>query len=226
MSGSRRPETDNDDLLTPDKVAALLSVSVRSIRRYAAEGQLAPVHLGRNVRYRRADVERLIASGTVRSSHDTGHSGPQPADTARGGQRRAEADMSGVSAHEPIEAAYRVTPAEIEQAVSRTSAQYMGDLRTMLAEVGKVYEGQLAAKDAALEAKDQALAIQTAVLGAKDETIAELRRRAEVAEAEVTRRAEGAAQAAQHAPSATVAFVEAQEDTVGLWGRLARLLGR
>jgi len=85
---------------------------------------------------------------------------------------------------EPIEAAYRVTPAEIEQAVSRTSAQYMGDLRTMLAEVGKVYEGQLAAKDAALEAKDQALAIQTAALGAKDETIAELRRRAEAVETE------------------------------------------
>jgi len=62
---------------------------------------------------------------------------------------------------EPIEAAYRVTPAEIAQAVSSTSAQYMGDLRTMLAEVGKVYEGQLAAKD---------------------ETIAELRWRAEAAE--------------------------------------------
>jgi hypothetical protein len=54
----------------------------------------------------------------------------------------------------------------------------------------------------------------------------EQRRRAEVAEAEVTRRTEGAAQAAAHAPSATGAFVEAQEDTVGLWGRLARLLGR
>ena len=75
----------------------------------------------------------------------------------------------------PIEAAYRVTPAAIEQAVSRTSAQYMGDLRTMLAEVGKVYEGQLAAKDAALAAKDQALAADAL-------TIAELRRRAEMAE--------------------------------------------
>lgn len=48
---------------------------------------------------------------------------------------------------EPIEAPYRVTPAAIEQAVSRTGVQYVGDLRTMLAEVGKVYEGQLAAKD-------------------------------------------------------------------------------
>ncbi len=82
---------------------------------------------------------------------------------------------------EPIEAPYRVTPAAIEQAVSRTGVQYVGDLRTMLAEVGKVYEGQLAAKDAALEAKDQALAADAL-------TIAELRRRAEVAEEEVVRR--------------------------------------
>ncbi len=86
-------------------------------------------------------------------------------------------------ADEPIEATYRVTPAEIEQAVSRTSAQYMGDLRTMLAEVGKVYESQLAAKDEALAAKEQVIASQ-------GETIAELRRRAEVAEAAVARQGE------------------------------------
>ena len=53
-------------------------------------------------------------------------------------------------------------------------------------ELGAVYEGQLAAKDQAL--------------AAKDETIAELRRRAEVAEAERDRLA--AAQAAQDAPGA------------------------
>ncbi|HEY8602315.1 MAG TPA: hypothetical protein VIL85_28085 [Thermomicrobiales bacterium] len=102
---------------------------------------------------------------------------------------------------EPLEAAYHVTPAEIEQAVSRTSAQYMGDLRTMLAEVGKVYEGQLAAKDAALEAKDQALTTKDQVISTQAETIAELRRRAEQAEAERDRLA--AAQAAPDAPGAT-----------------------
>ncbi len=131
----------------------------------------------------------------------------------------------------PIEAAYRVTPAEIEQAVSRTSAQYMGDLRTMLAEVGKVYEGQLAAKDeaiaakdAALAAKDQALAIQTAALEAKDETIAELRRRAEVAEAERDRLA--AAQAASAAPSAPEAPTAVQDEARSGWGRIRRWWGR
>jgi len=141
-------------------------------------------------------------------------------------------------AEESIEGAYRVTPTEIEQAVSRTSAQYMGDLRTMLAEVGKVYEGQLAAKDEALAIKDQ-------VLAAHMLTIAELRRRAEVAEVQLQRRleadqarilrqaeaeqtrrqAEEAAQATQDTPGAQEAPSVAQEDGGGVWGRLRRWWG-
>jgi len=110
-----------------------------------------------------------------------------------------------------------VTPAEIEQAVSRTGVQYMGDLRTMLAEVGKVYEGQLAAKDAALEAKDQALAADAL-------TIAELRRRAEVAEAEVARwrQEQDAAQAVPEGAGAQEAPAKARDDAPGVWGRLRR----
>ncbi len=109
---------------------------------------------------------------------------------------------------EPIEAAYRVTPAEIEQAVSRTTAQYMGDLRTMLAEVGEVYAGQLAAKD---------------------ETIAELRRRAEVAEADAAalrqRQAEEAAQAAQAALHGEEVATVVPEDVAGVWARFRRWWG-
>ncbi len=81
---------------------------------------------------------------------------------------------------EPIEAAYRVTPAEIEQAMSRTSAQYLGDLRTVLAEVGKVYEGQLAAKD-------QTIAAQEALLAAKEETIGYWRHQAQRAQGQFER---------------------------------------
>jgi hypothetical protein len=66
---------------------------------------------------------------------------------------------------EPIEATYRVTPAEIEQAVSRTAQQYAGDMATVFDRVSALYEAQLVAKD---------------------ETIAELRRRAEAAEAEAS----------------------------------------
>ena len=113
-----------------------------------------------------------------------------------------------------IGAQYRVTPAEIERAVSRTSAQYMGDLRTMLAEVGKVYEGQLAAKD---------------------ETIAELRRRAEVAEAELAgarlRLAEVsvppvvvvAAQDAMEGLRATETTPTTRRPVQSLWWRLRRI---
>jgi len=116
----------------------------------------------------------------------------------------------------PIEAAYRVTPAAIEQAVSHTSAQYMGDLRTMLAEVGKVYAGQLAAQDAALEAKDQALAADAL-------TIAELRRRAEAAEvALATRIAVEQAQAVQDALGAEEALAAARGAAPSMWGRLQR----
>lgn len=112
-----------------------------------------------------------------------------------------------------------MTPAEIEQAVSRTGAQYLGDLRTMLAEVGKIYEGQLAAKDAVLAAKDQALAADAL-------TIAELRRRAEVAEAERDRLA--AAQAAPEPPHATeveTPAVSGVEASAGFLARLRRFFG-
>jgi hypothetical protein len=86
---------------------------------------------------------------------------------------------------EPIEAAYQVTPAEIERAVERTGQKYVTDIAALYdrvsEELSAVYEGQLAAKDQ--------------VIAAKDETIDELRRRAEVAEAELLRRREADADA-------------------------------
>jgi excisionase family DNA binding protein len=231
MSGHEQPRADNDDLLTPDKVAALLAVSVRSVRRYSEEGRLTPVRIGRNVRYRLADVDRLIAEGMQPNEADTGQEGHRTPDTGYGGQWQPQADTPPLSAREPLEAAYRVTPAEIEQAVSRTSAQYMGDLRTMLAEVGKVYEGQLVAKDAALAAKDETITTQREALATQGETVAEqraalaeLRRRAEQAEAERDRLA--AAQAAQDAPGAPIAPTpdSSRPDAPGgFWARVRRM---
>lgn len=212
MSGHEQPRADNDDLLTPDKVASLLAVSVRSVRRYSEEGRLTPVRIGRNVRYRLADVEKLIAEGMAPERPNIGQIGHRTPDTGHGGQWQPQADTPPLFAREPIDAAYRVTPAEIEQAVSRTSAQYMGDLRTMLAEMGKVYEGQLAAKE-------QVITVQA-------ETIAELRRRAEQAEAERDRLA--AAQTAQDALGATEAPTPADSalgSSPGFWARVRRVLG-
>ena len=79
---------------------------------------------------------------------------------ACGSGRGSDAVGEGV-----LEARYRVAPAEIERAIERTGAKYVADLQTMYRTIGedyrRLYEGQLAAKD---------------------EVIAELRRRAEVAE--------------------------------------------
>jgi len=120
-----------------------------------------------------------------------------------------------------------VTPAAIEQAVRRTSAPYLGDLRTMLAEVGKVYEGQLAAQDAALAAKDQTLAAHAL-------TIAPLRRRAEVAEAQLQRRIEAEqVQAASRGsdaggaggPRGTGSSRRGTRRRSRVWGRLRRWWG-
>ncbi len=77
--------TDTDHLLSREQVAARLAVSVRSVRRYTECGRLPSVHLGRTVRYRRGDVERLIAEDAATSGqerpHD-GHDGPCPVEPA------------------------------------------------------------------------------------------------------------------------------------------------
>ncbi|MDP9371944.1 MAG: sigma-70 region 4 domain-containing protein [Chloroflexota bacterium] len=128
----------------------------------------------------------------------------------------------------PIEASYRVTPAEIEQAVARTSAQYMGDLRAVLAEVGKVYEGRIAATEAASAAKDETIAAQR-------DALAELRRRAAAAERERDELRARLSTIVEPAPTPPAALGGAAgahrgEDTprrpTGLWERLRRALGR
>ncbi len=127
-----------------------------------------------------------------------------------------------------IEAHYRVTPAAIEQAVSRPSAQYLGDLRTVLAEVGKVYEGRIAATEAASAAKDETIATQR-------EALAELRRRAAAAEGERDALRLQLAEvsvppvvvvAAQEAPEGAPTTIPIPTAAQGLWPRLRRALAR
>lgn len=53
--------TDDDTLLvTFDEAARLLSVSVKTVRRLVAERTLPKVKIGRSVRIRRSDLERLV----------------------------------------------------------------------------------------------------------------------------------------------------------------------
>ena len=47
-------------LLTPGEAAELLAVSERKVSDLARSGQLPCVHVGRSVRFRPADIERLI----------------------------------------------------------------------------------------------------------------------------------------------------------------------
>ncbi|BCB79141.1 hypothetical protein GCM10022251_19660 [Phytohabitans flavus] len=46
--------------------AGLLGISVRSLRRLAASGQIPQVRIGRRVRYRLADLERFLEARRVR----------------------------------------------------------------------------------------------------------------------------------------------------------------
>jgi len=98
MSGQQRPGADSAALITADTAATLLAVSVRSVRRYAEEGRLAPVRSGRAVRYRLADVERLRTAAPDTSGQDSGHTGHTGQRTPDSGHERTRADMSGVAA--------------------------------------------------------------------------------------------------------------------------------
>lgn len=52
-------------LLTADEVAGILSVSVRTVRRYAASADLPYVKVGRSVRFRLRDVENFTEARVV-----------------------------------------------------------------------------------------------------------------------------------------------------------------
>jgi excisionase family DNA binding protein len=57
-----------DDLLLPSEVAAMFRVSPKTVRRWAETGALPSVRtMGGHRRYRRSEVERLIAEGEERS---------------------------------------------------------------------------------------------------------------------------------------------------------------
>lgn len=233
ISGHGRPDPDNEQLLTPDSVAALLAVSVRSVRRYAEEGRLAPVRIGRNVRYHLADVERLIEVGSAPGGSDTGQRKYRTTDMPIGGQKRSQTDMAAVSATDPIEAAYRVAgeaTAEVALVPLATMVVELRGLADQLNDMARRNEalamevGQLRERR---DTQQEQLVAKYQVIAAQEETIAELRRRAEVAEADLfrQRQEQEAAQAASAAPSAPEAPSAVQAEAPGVWGRVRRWWG-
>ncbi len=207
--------------LTVAQAAALAAVTERTVRNWIKAGHLAWVPMPEGRRIERNALLNFLRDRALAAVEQVPPEARPVEDSVSPTERERGTAASSVESAEPIsaplEAQYRVTPAEIERAVAATSAQYMGDLRTMLAEVGKVYEGHLAAQQ---------------------ETIAELRRRAEVAEADAEglrlRLAEGsvppvlvvAGQEATEAVPGTETTSETQRPVQRLWRRLRRVWRR
>ena len=56
----------NEELITRQEAAALLRISIRTLERWEQSGRLSPTRLSPGVvRYRRADVDRLIEDGAA-----------------------------------------------------------------------------------------------------------------------------------------------------------------
>jgi hypothetical protein len=182
--------TEGEIRCSVPQAARLLGISERAVRKRIEAGTLAAE---RHPRGWEVILPPGVSGGTV------GGTSPEPS--------------------EPLEAEYRVTGAAIEQAITRTAAQYAGDMRTIFERVEALYRGQLEAKD---------------------ETIAELRRRAEEAErervelrrwAEILQAERDQLRSAQDAPQASPAGTsgaddadDAWDDSQPLWRRLWQAL--
>ena len=55
-------------LLSAEAVGELLSVSVRTVRRMIASGEIPVVRIGRSVRIRRVDIEALIGRNLTKGT--------------------------------------------------------------------------------------------------------------------------------------------------------------
>jgi excisionase family DNA binding protein len=66
MADQRLPST-SDEFLTVAEVATTLRLNQQTIRNWIDQGTLPAVRIGRRVRITRADLERVIEQGYVRS---------------------------------------------------------------------------------------------------------------------------------------------------------------
>jgi excisionase family DNA binding protein len=65
----------DDEFLTVAEIAELLKLNQQTLRNWIEQGQLPAVRIGRRVRIRRSDFERLVQEGY---SGGAGKSGAQP----------------------------------------------------------------------------------------------------------------------------------------------------
>ena len=75
--------TSNDfgeEFLTVAEVAELLKLNQQTVRNWIDQGSLPALKVGRRVRIRRSDLERVLDDGAMRRGRTTAEEGPSAAD--------------------------------------------------------------------------------------------------------------------------------------------------
>ena len=72
-TGTPRPSSSGDELMTVAEIAAVLRLNQQTIRNWIDQGRLPAVRIGRRVRIKRSDFEQLLttAAGPARSTPRT-----------------------------------------------------------------------------------------------------------------------------------------------------------
>ncbi len=209
------PEAPGSRSLTMPAIGALLGMSERAARDWIRRHDL-PVHGSRPMR-----VSEQAVLAQMAAEERVARKSPEVPPEAPGSLPEAPGST------EPIEVAYHVageaTP-EVALVPLTTMVEELRGLAAQLNDMARRNEA-LALEVGQLRERQGG---QDAALAAKDQTIAELRRRAEVAEAELSRRHEDVevAQAASAAPSAPEAPTAVQDKARSGWGRIRRWWGR
>jgi len=191
-------------LLTADQAAQALGISTRRLRDWRKEGRIAEVG-----KFKRGTARiPLFAPEAVERLRTA--SAAEEATVATVATVATAADSAAFA--EAVARRVALLLAERAAAEVATVAPLVAQITDQAERIGRL-EAERESVEAQLTARDQALAAHAL-------TIAELRRRAELAEAERDR--PSVAQAAQEAPAAQGAPAAVQEAAPGVWGRLRR----
>jgi excisionase family DNA binding protein len=69
-----------EEFLTVAEVAELLKLNQQTVRNWIDQGSLPALKVGRRVRIRRSDLERVLEDGAMRSGKPNSGEGPNAAD--------------------------------------------------------------------------------------------------------------------------------------------------
>ncbi len=188
-------------LLTADQAAQALGISTRRLRDWRKEGRIAEVG-----KFKRGTARIPLFA-------------PEAVERLRTASAAEEATVATVATAADSAAFAEAVARRVALLLAERAAAEVATVAPLVAQITDQAEriGRLEAEresvEAQLTARDQALAAHAL-------TIAELRRRAELAEAERDR--PSVAQTAQEAPAAQGAPAAVQEAAPGVWGRLRR----